>query len=178
VEADRGLEFEGDCRRWVESEGMTFIQLVNKHKASLVERLIRTIKTRMTKAMAHRGNNKWLDLLQPVMLAYNTSYHRSIKRAPNDITRENEEEIYQELHPPAKQTTPKYKIGDLVRKQLRKSIVEKSYSQTYSSEKYIIAEVTNNDRPSYKITNEDGNYIKGTFYEFELTPAGAETGHT
>ena len=49
-------------------------------KASLVERVIRTIKDKMWRAFTDRNKEKYIDILDQLILSYNNTRHRSIKR--------------------------------------------------------------------------------------------------
>ena len=180
LEADFGTEFLSDVRRWITHVGMTFVQLSNSpHKASICERLILSAKLRLNRYMTLKGTKRWVDALQPIMRAYNNSYHRSIGRTPNSITPANEEQVYRELHSDdTGHVRYKYAIGDRVRIKIRKSILAKGYTPTFTVEHYIVHERLTGRRPAtYRIRTALGDEpISGVFYESELCPAGEETG--
>ncbi|KAL5268400.1 hypothetical protein ACHWQZ_G002310 [Mnemiopsis leidyi] len=64
----------------------------SERKASIVERVIETIKTRMFRQFTMRWSKIWYDILPDLVASYNSSYHSSIKRAPNEVNKENENE--------------------------------------------------------------------------------------
>jgi hypothetical protein len=62
-------------------------------KASIVERVNRTLKNLMWKQFSLQGNYKWLKLLPDITKQYNNSYHRTIKTKPSMINKRNEKLI-------------------------------------------------------------------------------------
>jgi len=139
-------------------------------KCSLVERCNRTIKTRMYRSFTARGSHRWVDILQKITTAYNNSYHRSIKRTPNQVTIQNESEVRDILYPPLNvaRKPPKLKINDSVRITRQKSVFQKGYQQTYSYEVFTVAKVQNTRPITYGIQDYNLQSIKGSFYESEL----------
>ncbi|KAJ8914310.1 hypothetical protein NQ315_011297 [Exocentrus adspersus] len=67
-------------------------------KASVVERVNRTLKNLMWKQFSLQGNYKWLALLPKIVHKYNNTRHRTIKMKPSEVNNENElillEEVY------------------------------------------------------------------------------------
>lgn len=51
----------------------------SKMKASIVERLNRTILTKLWRQFSLQGSHKWLKHLQPIIRSYNSTIHRTIK---------------------------------------------------------------------------------------------------
>lgn len=87
LQTDAGTEFLGK----------PFSTLMLKHnikrystystvKASIAERVIRTLKHRLYKEFSMRGKYKWIDILQEVTNNYNHTVHRTIKMKPCDVT--------------------------------------------------------------------------------------------
>ena len=63
---------------------------------------------------------------------------------------------------------PKYKIGDFVRIYKYKNLFEKGYIGRWTKEVFKIVEVLPTNPVTYIIMDEDGEVIKGGFYEQEL----------
>ena len=61
------------------------------HKAAVVERFNRTLKTRMWTYLSDRGTVRWVDVIQDLVDAYNHSLHRSIGMALVDVQKKNED---------------------------------------------------------------------------------------
>jgi hypothetical protein len=45
-----------------------------------------------------KGTNKWVDILDELILSYNNTYHSSIKTEPNNVSKVNEDKIYENLY--------------------------------------------------------------------------------
>ena len=59
----------------------------------------------------------FVPVLQDLVKGYNRSYHRSIKRAPNEVTEANSPEVWETLYAKnkGKVKRPRFKVGDRVR---------------------------------------------------------------
>ena len=57
----------------------------NEEKSVVVERFIRTLKTKLCKYMTSVSKNVYIDKLDDVVNKYNSTYHRTIKMKPVDI---------------------------------------------------------------------------------------------
>ena len=57
-------------------------------KGAIVERFIRTLKSRIEMMFTETGKHVWVDTLDYFIANYNDSYHRSIKMAPSSVTLE------------------------------------------------------------------------------------------
>ena len=139
-------------------------------KASMAERAIQTIKSRLEKIFDQRGNRKWIDLLDDIIKNYNKTPHRMIGMAPQDVTDENRDEIYKRLYPNAGITIVcKLKIGDKVRKIREKSLFDKGYTKKWSDEIYKITVSRQSHSVCwYKIRDLDNKPIPGIWYYYQL----------
>lgn len=64
-------------------------------KASIVERLIRTLKNKLYKSFNLQGCNKWCDgTSENIVQKYNSTYHRTIGAAPNEVNHDNKDIIF------------------------------------------------------------------------------------
>lgn len=68
-------------------------------KASMAERADRTIKQKIFKYLLHNLTCRYIDALPALVDSYNSSVHRSIKMAPNQVTPEKYEEVAKNLYP-------------------------------------------------------------------------------
>ncbi|MGL5102237.1 MAG: integrase catalytic domain-containing protein, partial [Plesiomonas sp.] len=88
-------------------------------KASVVERFNRTLKSRMWRYLTAANTKRYVEVLQDLMLGYNTSNHRSIKMRPVDVNKINESVVFQNLYGSKCEgrvkPSFKYKVGDIVR---------------------------------------------------------------
>jgi hypothetical protein len=117
LQMDRGLEFLNAQVQEVFRKNNVhhYYSLNDDMKAALVERFNRTLKSRLHRYMTHHRTNRWIDALGDVVISYNSSYHRSIGTAPNDVTLGNVEKIARRLYPPKPPLRYKYDVGDRVR---------------------------------------------------------------
>ena len=178
VAADKGTEFLADVKKWLESVGIQVVQIEKSpHHASMAERFIRTLKNMLFRYMTFAKTKRWVDILPQVVQAYNSRYHRSIRRAPNSVTRENEQEFVQELY---KRSSPvakfKFSIGQHVRIREPKTNMEKGYTRSFTEETYTIAQQVPRSPAAYRLQSEKGYPIRGIWYNEELVAAGDEDG--
>ena len=64
--------------------------------------------------------------------------------------------------------TPKISVGDKVRITVKKKTFEKGYTPRWTEEVFTVSKVQYTDPLTYKITDNNGEEIQGTFYEQEL----------
>ena len=140
--SDRGNEFlvrNNDLKKiLIDKYHMKPYTLSLKPKASIVERLNRTLKERIQRYFTDTGKKRWVDVLENFTTLYNNTLHSSIGMTPAEVTLENSDKIREKLYgnrPPAKCDL---KPGDKVRIVLEKGIFEKGYRQNWSDRVYII----------------------------------------
>lgn len=74
LQTDDGKEFfNGTMRRLLEKYNINHYSTYSYMKASIVERLIRTIKRRLYMQFSLQGNFKWLEILPQVIDLYNNT---------------------------------------------------------------------------------------------------------
>ena len=170
---DGGLEFFNSLVRQVfDTFGINHFKLQTKTpwKASIAERAIQTIKSRLEKYFAKTHSTKWIDVIDKMIENYNNTPHRSIGIAPLAVNEENRDKVYKRLYPQSAVTVIcKLQIGDRVRKKLEKTIFEKGYSKKWSDEIFVI----NKSQQSqgicwYKLVNLNGEKVPGIWYYYNL----------
>ena len=142
-------------------------------KNSIIERFIRTIKTKIYRIFDLKRNRTWVNILSKVILGYNNTFHSAIGMSPNKVNKFNEYEVYRKLYSGQElKKKPKLKTGDVVRIGLARGPFAKTFEQSYSRAVYIISKGPYFPRrgylPMYKLTETDGEKITGGFYEYEL----------
>lgn len=92
LQTDLGKEFYND-----EFRKLTTLNKINHYstfstkKASIVERVIRTLKNKLYKYFSFIGNHKWVGVpLNTVTNSYNNSKHRITKYRPTEVNHSNE----------------------------------------------------------------------------------------
>ena len=138
-------------------------------KASIAERVIRTIKEKLFRLFTLNGNHKWIDLLEQVTKTYNNSKHCTIGMKPKDVNKNNEEKllksVYSHLKIVGKQ---KFKVGDIVRISKYKHVFEKGYVPNWTTELFKVSKVQITNPTTYLLEDLRSQPISGGFYESEL----------
>ena len=175
---DNGTEFRGKpFQDFLFRKDIQYISSQSPDvKAAVAERYNRTLKTRLWKHFSHKSTLRYVDALPRIVDAINHSYHRSIKRRPVDVTRENESEVYQTLYGKVhgrlsekkSQAKFKFEIGDKVRIGKYKHVFAKGYLPNFTEEIFTVTNRFDKQPPVYKICDYLGEAVSGIFYESEL----------
>jgi transposase InsO family protein len=168
--SDKGKEYlNKPFQTFLKKHNISYFHTNNPDtKCAVVERWQRTLKSKLFKRFTATENYRYVDILQPIIHAYNHTYHRSIKMRPVDVTEDRVLEVYNTLYPRKKTHQPKYKVGDYVRISREKHKFEKGYTWNWSEEVFKIYQVVPHTVPVYRIEDLDQDKIEGTFYEAEL----------
>ena len=149
----------------------------SRHKASYIERAIRTIRPRLTRAMESRGS-KWIDLIPAVVSKYNNAYHRAISMAPSSANNRFAEALFHIEENREKNKTKKYsqnfKKNDIVRTRVHfpRTPFKKGSHRRFSAEVFWVDSVHRGmNHASYKLRNEKKEVMKGTYNDNDLIPA-------
>ena len=152
-------------------------------KASVVERFNKTFKSRLFRYLSHKNTHKYHDVLQALVKSYNNSYHRSIKCAPAEVTKENESLVWKNLYGKLnderkkrikntlkriKKRPSQFKPGDKVRISIHKYPFMKSYKQQWSLEVFVVVKCIKRDQRVFLLRDLNGEDITGKFYAHEL----------
>ena len=144
--SDKGGEF--DLRNphiqnvLVKKHRVQAFTLSGKTKASIVERVIRTLKTRFARYFTESGTTRWINILEPFINNYNNTYNRSIGMSPNDVTLENADQVRNNLYGKDNSKPDcKLKLNDLVRIPLEKNIFSKGYERSWSTHTYLVSRI-------------------------------------
>ena len=172
--SDRGTEFSPShpdiFKILVEKYGMLIFKLGGDHKASMAERFIRTLKTRIERFFTESGTFRWVDVLQDLSEAINNSENRTIGMAPNEVTDENRKKVFEKLY--GRKNLPpicRYKEGDKVRLPSKKSVFDKGYKANWTDEIFEVVGVFNDgDVCYYSVRNSEGHTLTRKYYAEEL----------
>ena len=181
LQTDKGKEFfNKDFAVLMRSRDIHLFASESDQKAAVVERFNRTLKTRIWTFFTAKRTSRWVDDLPGFLEAYNHSFHRSIGMAPVDVTEENENRVWGRLYgkeqqstsdravePDEESATPE--VGGKVRLNKFKGIFEKGYLPNWTTEDFQVAKaVGGRKRPLYKLKDNTGEDISGTFYPEEV----------
>ena len=172
--SDAGSEFHPKNpsihRVLVEKYGMAMFILKEPMKASMVERAIRTLKTRIARYMTENKTKNWVDVLQELAEAINNTKHRSTGMAPNEINFDNRKTVFKKLY--GSRTPPidcKFSVGDVVRLPEKKNIFDKGYAPNWTKELFKISHVKSDGTVCYyNVTTIGGEKIEKNYYDSEL----------
>ena len=172
VMTDQGTEFfNKHFKALMKEEDIELYNTYNETKVSIVERLIRTLKTKIWRYFTAKKTMRYIDVLPDLVHSYNHSVHRSIKMKPAQVSADNEKRLWHTLYDKpntTKHPNDKFKIGDQVRISKIKRTFEKGYLPNFSTEIFTISKQIPRNPVVYKLKDYDGEEIKGTFYEKEL----------
>ena len=175
LQTDDGREFDNRIvQRLLNAENIRFFTVKSQFKAAIVERFNRTLKGKMWRYFTRTGRHRWVDALPDLLTSYNSARHRSIGVAPNEVTNENEHELWQQQERKGPQkvtqrdvTTP-FEVGDRVRISVAKGPFAKGYLPNWTEEIYTVTQELNTEPTQYKLQDYNNREIKGSFYAAEL----------
>lgn len=173
VHTDQGKEFYNKIfQNLMRKYNINHYSTYSRMKASIVERFNRTLMSKMWKAFSLNGSYKWVKTLQEVTELYNNTIHRTIKMKPSEVTSENAENI---LHTQYKknnllntENNNKYEINDYVRISKYKTLFEKGYTPSWSTEIFQVYKILSTNPKTYLLKDSTDQKISGAFYEYEL----------
>lgn len=179
VFSDRGTEFiNSTVQKYFKDNHINFMQAQNKEtKASVCERFIRTLKSKLFKYMTARGDGKYryIDVMPQFVQSYNETRHSATKMRPIDVNDTNEKQVFRNLYRTntyASVMTPrgtaKFAIDDSVRIKYDFSAFDKKYFPNWTDQVYTVTSVIKGDPFLYKIKNYRGEILAKRFYGKEL----------
>jgi transposase InsO family protein len=99
VRTDPGGEFANRMmKKWFDNHDILHTVTHNEMKANYVERLIKTIKSRIVKYFHHNNTFQYVKHLDDFMEGYNNTYHSSIKMKPSSVNKSNELMLWQQQY--------------------------------------------------------------------------------
>ena len=187
IQTDQGTEFINATL--ARTEGRMDPPIKHYHtwsikKASVVERVQRTLRNRLGKIWERNGDHRWIDVLPQITESYNNSVHRSIGMKPNDVGPEHHQLIRDRLYDypdrvptpaqvrkeakEARRITKQLGVGDYVRILEYRTVFRKESSQAWSSAVYRVRRVIQSSPITFEIEDLDRDAIKGGFYLRQL----------
>ena len=162
---DKGSEFyNAYFKKWLRDNDIVMYSTHNEGKPVIVERFIKTLKSKIYKYMTSISENVYIDKLDDIVDEYNNTYHTTIKMKPIDVKDNTHINTSKEIN----NKDPKFKVGGHVRISKYKNIFVKGYMPNWSEEVFIIKKVKNTIPWTYVINDLNGEEIIGSFYEKEL----------
>lgn len=174
LQTDLGKEFYNDqFKSLVNKYNINHYSTYSTKKASIVERLIRTLKNKLYKEFSLNGNYKWFNgMLKKKLHEYNNDVHRTVGQPPASINRRNKTKILQRYLDAAqsqkKVECKKFSVGDFVRISKYKGCFDKGYFPNWSTEIFKIKKIQETNPTTYLIEDDRCRPILGAFYAQEL----------
>ena len=134
----------------------------------MVERFNRTLKTRMWKYFTAKNTHVYIDNLQDIVQRYDSSYHRSIGRAPASVSLlsvgQVRRKLYEKLWTKPRREL-KFKLGDQVRISKSRRTFKKGYLPSWTQEIFTVTKIIPSVPPVYRLRHYADDEIEGVFYE-------------
>lgn len=170
---DEGTEFYNQqMTRYLAANDIVRYSTHGQHKACMVERLNRTLKTKMWREFTEFQTNNWVSRQSKLLEWYNHKEHSGIgNRTPYSMSEYPDDEVRLDVCIDKAQRDPKLKLRDVVRVSRAKGIFEKGYTANWSQEQFTIVRRrmgSCDEPPVYYLRDHRMNEIKGAFYEEEL----------
>ena len=166
IQSDNGTEFyNSNFKQLMKKHSINHYSTYSTMKATIAERVIRTVKENLYKVFSLRGKYKWVDILADITLDYNKRKHRTIGMKPIDVTRHTKLTAYKHMKIFRK---PRFAVGDTVRISKHKSVFAKGYTGNWTTELFKVVKVQVTNPITYKLEDVHGQPILGGFYEYEL----------
>ena len=171
LQADKGTEFlNRTFQKYLKEKHVHFFTTNSEAKASVIERFNRTLKSKMFRYFTFKNTWKYVDVLSDLMESYNNSFHRSIKMKPSEVTKANEDVVWETLYGNSVSNPVrfKFKVGDHVRVSKLKRTFEKGYTPNWSIEIFIVSERVPRNPSVYRLKDQQDEPVEGVFYEQEI----------
>ncbi|RWR98866.1 hypothetical protein B4U79_08757 [Dinothrombium tinctorium] len=125
--------------------------------------------------MPTKGTRRYIDVLGDLITSYNNTFHRTIKKKPIDVTRENSKQVFYNMYKVRSRREFKRNfknnliVGDNVRKQYKLNQFDKGYYPNWSDNIYQVTKVVKCPINSlYKLKNEGGDSLSKRYYKEEI----------
>lgn len=175
VQSDRGREFyNAKFQSLMRENNIKHYSTFSVMKASMAERVIRTLKERLYKAFDLQGSHRWLSLLPRITAEYNQTVHRTTGLKPDDVTvgTASEQMALEAIRKNRRvrcSRPVKFNPGDIVRISRHKLFFEKGFTSSWTTELFRIRAVKTSTVPvTYELEDLTGSPIQGCFYTEEL----------
>lgn len=173
LQTDAGKEFLNSIfQKYLKDQKVKhFVTWNQATKSSVVEIFNRTLKSRMFRYFTKHSTKRYIDILPYLVKSYNNTYHSSIKLAPIQVNKNNQEEVWQRLygsdyHPSDPNPFP---VRTRVRISKAKGLFEKGYLPNWTQELFTVDKVLYRTNPiTYKVIDDAEDVLRGTFYKEEL----------
>jgi hypothetical protein len=183
MRTDKGGEYMGTpVQLYLDMKRVHHFVAFNVNHANYAERVIRTLKGKIYRYMMKNQTKVYIDELDNFVDSYLDTVHRGTGMRPIDITKENEQEVYEKLYLPQQRKEEKtvidfnFNVGDKVHVAAKRTKFTKGYVPTFKKEIFKIKYRTHTLPPRYKLVDLKGRDVAGTVYEPEIQKVGYKAG--
>jgi hypothetical protein len=158
----------------LDKEGVKHYLAYSPYHANYAERAVRTVKARLYKHFTKTERTNWISVLDDVADSLNSTPHSTTGMAANDISIENEREVYEKVYLPIelkREKEPivyKFRKGDKVHISSVRGVFNKGYKPRFSQEIFVIAARLPTHPPRYRLKDLNGEAILGSYYAPEM----------
>ena len=171
IQSDLGKEFYNvHVAKLLESFNIKLFSVHSDTKASLIERWHRTLMSRLHRYFTKTNTLRYVEALPDLVESYNNRVHRTIGLPPNLVNKGNEKQLWKRLYGKefAKSASFAFNEGDTVRISQIPRTFEKGYVPQWTREFFTITHRQNTKPPTYKLRDEHGEILQGSFYEQQM----------
>jgi hypothetical protein len=175
MRTDRGGEYMGTpVQQYLDMKRVRHFVAFNVNHANYAERVIRTLKGKIYRYFMKNQTNVYIDHLDDFVDSYLDTVHSTTGRRPIDITKANEQQIFEKLYLPQKlaedrqEIKYKFDVGDKVHIASARTKFTKGYVPTFKKEVFKVKYRSRTIPPRYKLMDLKGRDVAGTVYEAEI----------
>ena len=183
MRTDKGGEYMGTAvQQYLDMKRVHHFVAFNVNHANYAERVIRTLKGKIYKYLMKNQTKRYIDELDNFVDSYLDTVHRGTGMRPIDITKDNEQAVYEKLYLPQQRAEEKtaldfnFNVGDKVHVAATRTKFTKGYVATFKKEIFKIKYRTHTIPPRYKLIDLKGREVAGTVYEPEIQKVGYKEG--
>ena len=170
VWVDDGTEFLGAFKDLCNKRGIHLYSTFSEKKSAFAERNIRSLKNIIYRYLEEKRTYSYLDKLDSFVKTIISRVNRTIKIAPNKVTKKDVPRLLSLIANTTFSQKPKFFVGDLVRILKKEETFGKGYKQSFTDEIFQISSIPELNPPTYSLIDTDKEIIQGKFYqpEFQL----------
>lgn len=172
LQCDQGTEFfNHDFKTMMDAFGIRLYHTHTDKKASIVERVQRTIREKLERYFTLTGRNRWIDIIDEIVENYNNTIHGTIKMKPAEVRAKHTPQILKLLYPKRADKSIKFSVGDEVRAVKARKNFQKRSRSMWQPETFTVLEVKDTNPKTYKLGYN--NVVKAkSYYSAELQKVG------
>ena len=168
VWVDDVTEFLGAFKALCTERGFHLYSTFSEKKSAFAERNIRSLKNIIYSYLDEKWTFSYQDKLDAFVKTINSRVNRTIKLAPNKVTKKDVPRLVSLTANAANSKKTKFYIGDFVRIVKKEETFGKGYKQSFTDDVFEIASIPTLHPPTYSLIDADKEVIQGKFYQPEL----------